>query len=60
MIAGFLLRCRREAHGLQLADDSMHLERLNASLLSHVADVDGTLKVSSATPMPSWHEKLLA
>ena len=34
---------------LQLADDSMQLERLNASLLCHVADVDGTLKVSSAT-----------
>ena len=26
----------------------MQLERLNASLLSHVRDVDGTLKVSSA------------
>ena len=47
MIAGFLLRCRQEAHRLQLADDSMQLERLNASLLSHVADVDGTLKVSA-------------
>ena len=28
----------------------MQLERLNASLLCHVADVDGTFKVSSATP----------